>query len=83
MAPVVAFAQNLSSGRKKITAADVRINKILQYLHLGMYYLVIFGTCNHKTSLYLRYFKALQENFYTDFSYYVGILQLKDIKVNP
>lgn len=82
VAPVVGVALNLSSGRNKISTADVRPEQILQYLHLGMNYLVIFDTCNHKTPLYLQHSYALQENFYTDLSYYVGILQLEDMKDN-
>lgn len=42
--PVVAFAQNLSKSRNKMSIAGMGIKQILQYLHLGMNYMVIFDT---------------------------------------
>lgn len=44
VAPVAAFARNLSSPRNKMSTADVGIKQILQYLHLGMNYTVMFDT---------------------------------------
>lgn len=44
VAPVATFAQNLSSSRNNMSMADVGIKQILQYLHLGMNYMVMFDT---------------------------------------